>query len=221
MTSNGIALKRRLPDLVAAGLTHLNLSLDTLDPFKFELMTRRRGFTAVMDALEIAKSLAPTHANQKQTRTQGLHTKLNVVVIRGVNDMEVPSFIELTRNSPLTVRFIEYMPFEANRWSTAKLVPSAELVQRVKVVHPDLHRVGDAVSDTTRHWQVPGFQGRVGFISSMSDHFCGSCSRLRVSADGRVKVRRPRTRLKSSKRSHRLFPFCPGLPLRATCPLAS
>lgn len=73
MTSNGIALKRKLPALVAAGLTHLNLSLDTLDEFKYELMTRRRGFHAVMEALEVAKGL----------KSQGLRTKINVVVIRG------------------------------------------------------------------------------------------------------------------------------------------
>lgn len=71
MTSNGIALKRKLPALVAAGLTHLNLSLDTLDPLKYDLMTRRRGFSAVMEALEVARSLP------------GLKTKINMVVIRG------------------------------------------------------------------------------------------------------------------------------------------
>ena len=73
MTSNGISLKRKLPALVAAGLTHLNISLDTLDPFKYELVTRRRGFEAVMDALEVAKSL----------KGEGLETKINCVVIRG------------------------------------------------------------------------------------------------------------------------------------------
>jgi molybdenum cofactor biosynthesis enzyme MoaA len=73
MTSNGISLKRRLPALVAAGLTHLNISLDTLDPLKYELITRRRGFGAVMEALEVARGL----------KGEGLKTKLNVVVIRG------------------------------------------------------------------------------------------------------------------------------------------
>lgn len=114
--------------------------------------------------------------------------------------MEVADFVALTRDTPLTVRFIEYMPFEANRWSTRKLVPSFELVERVKSVYPDFERVkmADAKSDTTRHWNVPGFKGQVGFISSMSDHFCGTCSRLRVGADGRVKVRALRSRFLSS-----------------------
>lgn len=76
MTSNGIALKRKLPALVDAGLTHLNISLDTLDPFKYELMTRRRGFSAVMEALEVAQGL----------KSKGLKTKINMVVVKGKRD---------------------------------------------------------------------------------------------------------------------------------------
>ncbi|SCV67696.1 BQ2448_5307 [Microbotryum intermedium] len=202
MTSNGIALKRRLPQLVEAGLTHLNLSLDTLDPFKYELMTRRRGFSAVMESLQVARGLA----------SQGLRTKINVVVIRGLNDDEVPQFVELTKDMDITVRFIEYMPFEGesdkftpyscvvahpqrihylasdNRWSTTKLVSSAQLVAKLQTFHPTLEKLIDPHSDTTRSWRVPGYRGKIGFISSMSDHFCGECSRLRIGADGRVKV---------------------------------
>ncbi|GAA5879460.1 hypothetical protein JCM8547_008150 [Rhodosporidiobolus lusitaniae] len=180
MTSNGIALKRKLPALVAAGLTHLNLSLDTLDPFKYELMTRRRGFEAVMEALEVAKGL----------KGQGLKTKINMVVIRGVNDMEVADFVELTRDSDITVRFIEYMPFEDNRWSSSKLVSSRELLSLISSRHSSssIEKLQDAASDTTRAYRVPGYKGSFGFISSMSDHFCGTCSRLRVGADGGVKV---------------------------------
>jgi len=105
MTSNGVTLRRHLPSLVKAGLTHLNLSLDTLDEFKYELMTRRRGFHKVMESLEVAKGL----------RKDGLRVKINVVVIKGLNDMEVSDFVELTKNEDITVRFIEYMPFEGTR----------------------------------------------------------------------------------------------------------
>ncbi|GAA5837100.1 hypothetical protein JCM11251_005254 [Rhodosporidiobolus azoricus] len=182
MTSNGIALKRKLPSLVTAGLTHLNLSLDTLDEFKYELMTRRRGFHAVMEALEVAKGL----------KGKGLRTKINVVVIRGLNDMEVADFVELTRESDITVRFIEYMPFEDNRWSTTKLVPSHTLLSSLRShfspSHGEPEKLSDSPSDTTRAYRVPGFKGSFGFISSMTDHFCGGCSRLRIGADGRVKV---------------------------------
>ncbi|KAM0788623.1 hypothetical protein ACM66B_001742 [Microbotryomycetes sp. NB124-2] len=178
MTSNGIALKRKLPALVDAGLTHLNISLDTLDPFKYELMTRRRGFQAVMDAIDTALSL----------KNAGLRLKINVVVIRGVNDIEVADFVELTREKDITVRMIEYMPFEDNKWSTDKLVPSSTLVSRLQTKFPNLEKLIDPKSDTTRSWRVPGYKGTVGFISSMSDHFCGECSRLRIGPDGGVKV---------------------------------
>jgi molybdenum cofactor biosynthesis enzyme MoaA len=123
--------------------------------------------------------------------------------------MEVPDFVELTKEMDIAVRFIEYMPFEGrlfvlsldeaklmllyppttdNRWSTKKLVPSADLVSDLQTIHPNLQKLIDPHSDTTRTWRVPGYKGSVGFISSMSDHFCGECSRLRMGADGRVKV---------------------------------
>lgn len=109
MTSNGIALRRKLPTLVDAGLTSLNLSLDTLDPFKFELITRRRGHETVMAALETALGLI----RPRGSTTPGLDSvKLNAVVIRGVNDGEILDFVELTRDKNVEVRFIEYMPFE-------------------------------------------------------------------------------------------------------------
>ncbi|KAI6047869.1 hypothetical protein EDC04DRAFT_30339 [Pisolithus marmoratus] len=155
MTSNGLALHRQLPDLVESGLTHLNLSLDTLDPFKFEIMTRRLGHDAVLKALDAALSCG------------GLQSvKLNVVVVRGLNDSEVLDFVKLTRNRDLWVRFIEFMPFSGNKWDRMQTVPN----------------------DTARSWKVPGHKGGIGFISSMSDHFCSSCNRLRITADGKIKV---------------------------------
>lgn len=99
MTTNGIALHRRLPALVDNGLTHLNLSLDTLDPFKFEIITRRRGHDAVLKALDTALQL-PIET-----------IKINMVVIRGLNDSEVLDFVKLTQDKPISVRFIEFMPF--------------------------------------------------------------------------------------------------------------
>ncbi|GAA5849418.1 hypothetical protein JCM5353_001082 [Sporobolomyces roseus] len=181
MTSNGVTLRRHLPSLVKAGLTHLNLSLDTLDEFKYELMTRRRGFHKVMESLEVAKGL----------RKDGLRVKINVVVIKGLNDMEVSDFVELTKNEDITVRFIEYMPFEDNRWSTTKLVPSSTLLSQIETHYDSsrsIEKLSDSPSDTTRAFRVSGYHGSFGFISSMTDHFCGSCSRLRVGADGGVKV---------------------------------
>ncbi|KAF9225547.1 molybdenum cofactor biosynthesis prote [Gyrodon lividus] len=177
MTSNGLALHRRLSDLVHNGLTHLNLSLDTLDPFKFEIMTRRPGHNAVLRALDVALSCA------------GLRSvKLNVVVVKGLNDSEVLDFVELTKDNKLSVRFIEFMPFTGNKWDKVKMVPSAELLHTIKQRHPAIERVSDELNDTARSWRIPGYKGNIGFISSMSDHFCSSCNRLRVTADGQIKV---------------------------------
>ncbi|PWN49808.1 molybdenum cofactor biosynthesis protein 1 [Violaceomyces palustris] len=179
LTSNGISLKRRLDQLIDAGLSHLNLSLDTLDPFKFEFMTRRRGLDAVMQSLDRALEL-------------GIESlKINVVVIKGLNDTkDVCDFVELTRKMPVTVRFIEYMPFDGNKWQVKKLVPYQELLKTIMAEYPDFKRFGqkDDPNDTSKHWKVDGFEGSVGFITSMTDNFCGTCNRLRVTADGNLKV---------------------------------
>jgi len=112
MTTNGIALHRRLPALVENGLTHLNLSLDTLDPFKFEIITRRRGHDTVLRTLDLALQL-PIKA-----------IKLNVVVIKGLNDVEALDFVELTRHKPISVRFIEFMPFTGSSSLLGELASS-------------------------------------------------------------------------------------------------
>ncbi|CAG8596513.1 10817_t:CDS:2 [Ambispora gerdemannii] len=176
MTSNGIALKRKLPQLVKNGLNLLNISLDTLDPFKFELITRRKGLERVLEAIDhaVALDFSPP--------------KVNCVIIRGVNDGEFLDFVELTRNKPLDVRFIEYMPFDGNKWSQNKLVPYQELLKTLFNKYPDAKQLTDDPHDTSKAYRVPGFSGKIGFITSMSDHFCGTCNRLRITADGNLKV---------------------------------
>lgn len=176
MTSNGLSLHRRLPQLVENGLSHLNLSLDTLDPFKFELITRRRGHEATLKALDVALS----------SSLQSV--KLNVVVIKGLNDSEIYDFVEMTRDKALSVRFIEFMPFTGNKWDKGKMVPSSQLLERLATLHSNLQRAPDELNDTARSWKIPGYRGSFGFISSMSDHFCSSCNRLRITADGQIKV---------------------------------
>ncbi|EGG13030.1 uncharacterized protein MELLADRAFT_114913 [Melampsora larici-populina 98AG31] len=193
MTSNGILLKRRLKSLIDAGLTNLNLSLDTLDPFKFELLTRRKGHHVVLDCLDQALNYLKPHptnlAVSDASSVSALDSvKLNVVVIRGLNDDEINDFVSLTEKKAVQIRFIEYMPFEGNAWSNKKMVPYSEMLASIKSIFPDLLTLETDVNDTTKHYQVPGFKGQIGFISSMSDHFCGGCNRLRLGADGKLKV---------------------------------
>ncbi|KAF1799895.1 molybdenum cofactor biosynthesis prote [Mucor lusitanicus] len=176
MTSNGIALKRKLPALVAGGLDTLNVSLDTLDPHLFQIMTRRKGFDKVTGAIDEA------------VRLRMPHVKINTVVMRGVNDQEVLNFAAYTKENPVNVRFIEYMPFDGNKWNRDKLVPFKELVDRIESMYGRLDKLGDGLNDTTKHYRVPGYQGKLGFITSMTEHFCGTCNRLRITADGNIKV---------------------------------
>ncbi|RUS32388.1 hypothetical protein BC938DRAFT_475539 [Jimgerdemannia flammicorona] len=176
MTTNGIALRRKLPRLIEGGLNGLNISLDTLDPFKFEIITRRKGHDRVLELIDeaIALGLAPV--------------KVNCVVIRGVNDAEVVDFVEFTRGRSVDVRFIEYMPFDGNKWNSDKLVPYKELISRIEERFGGLQKLPDDLNDTSKAFRVPGYAGQIGFITSMSDHFCGTCNRLRITADGNLKV---------------------------------
>ncbi|KZV70960.1 molybdenum cofactor biosynthesis prote [Peniophora sp. CONT] len=177
MTTNGLVLHRYLPALIENGLTHVNISLDTLDPFTFEIMTRRRGHEAVIRSLDAALDSGRLES-----------VKLNVVVIRGLNDREVLDFVEMTRDRPVSVRFIEFMPFTGNKWDKSKMIPSTDLLERIRGRYPDIGKASDELNDTARSYQVPSFRGSIGFISSMSDHFCGTCNRLRLTADGQIKV---------------------------------
>jgi len=176
MTTNGLVLEKKLPRLVSAGLNMLNISLDTLQPLRFTLITRRLGWENVMASIQKALDL----------NIQPL--KINCVVMRGVNDDEIPQFVEWTRKIPIQIRFIEYMPFEGNTWSDKKFIGYTEMIEIIKKSGYNVVKQMDGLNDTSKTYSVPGFTGSLGFISSMSEHFCSSCNRLRLMADGALKV---------------------------------
>ncbi|RDW90225.1 molybdopterin cofactor biosynthetic protein [Aspergillus mulundensis] len=180
LTTNGISLHRKLEPMVEAGLTGVNLSLDTLDPFQFQIMTRRKGFEAVMKSIHRIQELNKMGA--------GIKLKINCVVMRGLNEREIIPFVEMGRDSPIEVRFIEYMPFDGNKWSQGKMVSYQEMLALIREKYPTLEKVTDHKNDTSKTYRVPGFQGRVGFITSMTHNFCGTCNRLRITCDGNLKV---------------------------------
>ncbi|KAL4934527.1 uncharacterized protein BDV17DRAFT_9310 [Aspergillus undulatus] len=180
LTTNGISLHRKLEPMVEAGLTGVNLSLDTLDPFQFQIMTRRKGFEAVMKSIERIQELNKTGA--------GIKLKINCVVMRGLNEREIIPFVEMGRDSPIEARFIEYMPFDGNKWSQGKMVPYQEMLALIREKYPTLEKVTDHKNDTSKTYRIPGFQGRVGIITSMTHNFCGTCNRLRITSDGNLKV---------------------------------
>jgi len=184
MTTNGITLSKQMDALVAGGMDAVNISLDSLVPAKFELITRRKGFDRVMSAIEKATELVGSG-------NSGLvNAKVNCVVMRGINEDEIADFVGFTKDHAVNVRFIEYMPFDGNRWNDTKFVSYAEMLDRIRQRFPELTRLShaDKPNDTSKAWQLPGALGRVGFITSMSEHFCGTCNRLRVTADGSIKV---------------------------------
>ncbi|KAF2202851.1 molybdenum cofactor biosynthesis prote [Delitschia confertaspora ATCC 74209] len=180
LTTNGISLYRKLDSMVEAGLTGVNLSLDTLDPFQFQIMTRRKGFDAVMKSIDRVLEMKKLGANVK--------LKINCVVMRGLNERELIPFVELGREQDLEVRFIEYMPFGGNKWSQKKMISFQEMVDIIRTKYPGLARIPGHKNDTSKTYQVPGFVGKVGFITSMTNDFCGTCNRLRITSDGNLKV---------------------------------
>ncbi len=176
ITTNGILLDRKLEALRQSGLTGLNISLDTLRPQRFLEITRRPGLDRVLSAIDLAIGAG------------FVPTKINCVVMKGVNEDEVIDFVEMTRSKPVSVRFIEYMPFSGNGWSDGFFTPWRETRQLIESEFGTLQQLPATPNSTSREFRVPKFEGTIGFISSMSDHFCDSCNRLRVTANGNLKV---------------------------------
>jgi molybdenum cofactor biosynthesis protein A len=176
MTTNGLLIPKKLPALHAAGVNLLNISLDTLQADRFATITRREGFEVVLRAIDMAIEYGYRPV------------KVNCVVMRGFNDDELADFVTLTQTKPIEVRFIEYMPFEGNGWADDRFMPYTEMIDRIVVRHPGLVRQDDGPNETSKTYRVPGYAGSVGFITSMSEHFCGGCNRLRITADGNLKV---------------------------------
>jgi len=176
MTTNGIALERQLPKLRNGGLDKLNLSLDTLDRQKFRDLTRRDGLAKVLRAIDAAIDAGYTPL------------KVNCVIMRGTNEDEIFDFAEMAMRKPIDVRFIEYMPFDDNGWSQGLMIPSSELLLRLRTRWPMLAKVETDAHDVARTYAAPGGVGSVSFVSSMTEPFCGGCNRIRLTADGALKV---------------------------------
>jgi cyclic pyranopterin phosphate synthase len=175
MTTNAISLGDRAATLRAAGMTSLTISLDTLKRGRFLEITKRDRFDAVIAGIDssLAAGFAPL--------------KLNVVVMRGVNDDEIEDFVAWAQDRPISVRFIEYMPFPGNHWHKAGIVPWQEIRERIAAVWP-LEPIAVHPSAVAKEFQLVGHPASVGFVTSMTDSFCSTCNRLRLTADGNIKA---------------------------------
>ncbi|MGA8036259.1 MAG: GTP 3',8-cyclase MoaA [Candidatus Acidiferrales bacterium] len=176
MTTNGHLLAERCKDLEAAGLNRINISLDSLDPEKFSRITRTQSFSQVISGIDAAQasSLRPV--------------KVNAVLVRGVNDDEVEAFAEFAREKDIVMRFIEYMPLDADRnWTRDQVVTASEIHQRISArwqLMPVVHER----SETARKYRFVDGGGEIGLIAPVSQPFCGHCSRIRITADGKLRT---------------------------------
>ncbi len=178
MTTNGIFLGRMAGPLAEAGLQRVNVSLDTVDPEKFRRITRWGSIENVWEGIQAAEKagLVPV--------------KINAVVVRGYNESDVVELSRITINKPWQVRFIEMMPFAgATDLQTHQLVTAAETKARIEAALGPLEIMNNGKLDgEARLFRVPGSQGDVGFISSVTSPFCASCTRARLTADGRLRL---------------------------------
>lgn len=177
LTTNGMFLKDQIGPLVDAGVSRINVSLDSLNAGVFKGMARRDGFAKTWEGIEAAAAsgIGPI--------------KLNVVVLRGVNDGEIEKFAELARSRPFVVRFIEFMPIgRDDEWSIDRVVSSDEIRRRIEVLGPlTVLPVNGATSPATSFRFADG-RGEVGFISSVSEPFCDHCNRIRLTSDGKLRT---------------------------------
>jgi cyclic pyranopterin phosphate synthase len=170
MTTNGVLLSKFAAPLREAGISRLNISIDTLVGEKYREITRTGSLDDVLRGIEAAKAAGFTKI------------KLNMVLIGGFNDNEIPAYVALTRDEDIEVRFIELMPIgECSGWDKSRFISAETVLQAV----PELEPAG--TGGVAKLYKVKGYKGRVGLISPLSSCFCSACDRIRVTADGRLK----------------------------------
>jgi len=173
MTTNATRIHEFIPVLRTSGMKTINVSLDTLQPDKFLLVTRRNLFHRVRSNIELLLH-------------HGFKVKINVVVMKGFNENEMTDFIRWTEHIPVQIRFIEFMPFNGNRWTGNKVFSMNDMFAEIGKQFEFLP-VENEIHDTAKQFMVPGHEGSFAIISTMSSPFCSSCNRMRLTADGKLK----------------------------------
>ncbi|MGB4398779.1 MAG: GTP 3',8-cyclase MoaA [Daejeonella sp.] len=173
LTTNATRLHDFVDVLENAKVKSLNISLDTLDPDKFNIITRRDGFQKVMDNIHLMLS-------------RNFKVKINVVVMKGLNDNEIINFVAWTKDLPVQVRFIEFMPFDGNRWTSNQVFAWKDILNKIEESYTPL-RLHDGIHDTDKKYRIEGHKGSFSVISTMSAPFCAGCNRMRLTADGKMK----------------------------------
>ncbi|MDY6837118.1 MAG: GTP 3',8-cyclase MoaA [Thermodesulfobacteriota bacterium] len=176
ITTNGVRLKKKAKEIFQAGVHRINVSLDTLNRLKYIKITGRDYFDNVWEGLQEAEAVGFSPI------------KVNVVAMRGFNDDELMAFAKLSLEKPYHVRFIEYMPVgKHSPWERERYISSDEIRSKIEPLGP-LHKVPRSVHDgPASRYRLPSAAGEIGFITAMSHHFCTSCNRLRLTADGKLR----------------------------------
>ena len=176
LTTNGILTGPHIPELKSIGIASVNLSLDTLDRERFKAITRRDEFVKTWETFELLMK-------------HGIRVKINTVVMDAKNIEDIIPLVELTKVYPVSVRFIEEMPFNGEGSHYASLTWTyKKIVEYITSHFPTLQKIQDPMSSTAYHYQVPGYTGTIGVIAAFSRTFCGTCNRIRVTAQGVLKT---------------------------------
>jgi len=176
LTTNGILVHNFIETFKEAGIRTLNLSIDSLQKEKFNQITRRNYFDKFQENMELLDA-------------NGFNLRLNVVVMKGFNDNEIVDFIELTKSRNIQIRFIEFMPFDGNQWKRDKLVSYADILSQVNDNYSveNVERLTDKPNDTAKNHKITSYKGSFSVISSVTNPFCSTCNRIRLTADGKLK----------------------------------
>ncbi|MFK7797868.1 MAG: GTP 3',8-cyclase MoaA [Aureispira sp.] len=176
LTTNGILIHKYIAILKKAGVKTVNVSLDTLDADKFTLVTKRPSFERVWNNIQLLLQ-------------EGFKVKLNVVLMRAINWEELLDFVALTQKQPIGIQFIEFMPFDGNQWDWSKGISLAEILTQVEQHYgrEQVLRIQDQPHDTSINYQIKGHQGNFAIISTITNPFCGTCNRIRLTANGQLK----------------------------------
>lgn len=173
ITTNGTRVQHFIDDFETAGMRSVNISLDTLQKDKFNLLTRRDQYDIVKENIQLLLS-------------RNFTVKINVVVVKSVNDNELLDFIEWTKDTPVHIRFIEFMPFDGNQWKSDKLVTWKEMLEIIGRKYA-VTALENLPNDTCKKYIADGHKGTFAVISTMSAPFCSGCNRVRLTADGKIK----------------------------------
>lgn len=173
LTTNGVLAHQYIDLFRQAGIRSLNVSLDSLKPELFFKLTKRDKFQQVWDNILLLLQ-------------NDFRLKINVVALNGIIDKELLDFVQITKDLPLHVRFIEFMPFAGNLWESSKVMTAQKMLEMVMQEY-DVVKLKDEPNATAKKYKAIGHTGTFAFITTMSEHFCGSCNRMRITADGKMK----------------------------------